>query len=435
MTKLLLRYVANPPAEPSATTFAQIDAGGLVLQTQTSTSAAELNATVGGKWVSTIDSEDPTAAASPTVGRLFKPAQPSRFVASSWTPSSVVTAPSPIGGGADDTAALQAFFDARSPGDVVDLVADAVYQVNSLSFDSTYSYLEIRGNGATFNWDTVGTLETGNAATILMVGAHGIAIDGLNITGENPNPGRLGGGALGLEGRHGISIRSSSNIHVTNCDVQNVMADPIYCGVRSSSAPEELSTGIWISDSYFAWNGRMGFGLVSGVDVTCKSNEWFQIRRSCWDLEPNSVLNVTRYVAFVGNTIDEFRLYGLASVGYGGAIEHIWVMDTACGPNNGFTMLVQPPTSNDIRRGPIVCDGNIDTSAGVGSSTNPGSAYTFVECDGVTVTNCTIPVQASRFMVSVKVEDCTAVTLSGNTCPGADFELYTDGVGSNPSTE
>jgi len=401
--------------------FAEVDASGIVQRIIVAESAAWCAANLGGSWVEAPDPASPGSAVYPPLGWKSYPARTERFKVSTWNSPDTRTPPSPSGG--DDTATLQAWFDALPANVVVNFPSAQTYQVSSLVFEGRSAW-EIRGNGSTFNWDTVG----GNSATWLLLSCSHISIDDLKIDGENPNPGINGGGALGYEGRHGVSIRSSSHVRLTNMDIRNVMADPVYIGMQTTGFP--FSEHILLEGSFLGYNGRMGTAIVAGIDITIRGNTYRQIRRSCFDLEPNSAAQVIADVAIVDNDIDYFRLYGVACSGYPGTVRDIviannWTTDSA------FTVLFETPLDG-VRRGPITFTGNTDNSGGAGSGSNPGQVVSFIECDGVTVTNNRIPAQASRLMVSVRTDDCTDVTITGNQCPGADYVLYADGVFSNP---
>ena len=402
--------------------FAEVNSSAVVLRVVVADSAAWCSANLGGQWVEAPDPAAPGGLVYPPLGWKSRPARTDQFKPASWSGDDVRTPPNPTGG--DDTAALQTWFDALPSNVVVNFPANQTYQVSSLTFDARSGW-EVRGNGCTFTWSTVG----GNVATFLLVNSSHITIDNLKIVGENPDPGMNGGGALGYEGRHGVSIRSSSHVRLTNLDVRNVMADPVYIGVASSKTqvhPEH----ILVQDCWFGWNGRMGTAIVSGIDITIRRCTYRQIRRSCFDLEPNSPLNLIADIAIVDNDVDYFRLYGVACAGYPGTIRDVYIAGNRT-TDSAFTAVFYTPEGG-TRRGPITFTRNVDNSPGAGSGSNPGQVVSFTDCDGVTVTENRIPTEVPRLIVSVRADGCTKVNVTGNDCPGADYVLYADGVFLNP---
>lgn len=319
----------------------------------------------------------------------------------------------PASTGGDDTALLQTWLDELDDSAAASFPANESYRVDGSLLMENRTGITIDGNGATL---TATSTPDSGGAHLLLLGCDNITISNLTIIGENPDPGENGGGSLGNEGRHGISLRSCTFVTINNVTIQDVFADFVYLGIVSSDNPTDWCEDIDITNCTFSGNGRQGIGIVAARRVLIDSNSITDVRRACIDLEPNATTGGAENITISNNTTANVRLRWLASGGYGGSVSDIIVSNNTC-TSGKMGVAVEPPTGT--RRGPFTFTGNTATDPQDGPAN--GQIWGFLNCDGVTVTGNTVPAFEPT-LTFVRTTGCTSVTVSGNTNVGAAAE-------------
>ena len=217
----------------------------------------------------------------------------------------------------DVTKPMQRFLASVRSGHIIRFGKRARYRVEGTLFLRGRQRITIDGNGATVFATTRGDL---NRAQWWIQGGSRIVFRNLVVRGANPNGGTAEGAYVeNLESQHGFRFEGVHGAELDHVQVYDVFGDFVYLG---RDKRRRLSRDVWIHDSRFSRNGRVGIGLTDARNVIIERNRIEETRRSTIDLEPNGRAWHVSHVFVLNNSIGAGRLLFLASHG-GGPVDDI----------------------------------------------------------------------------------------------------------------
>lgn len=115
-----------------------------------------------------------------------------------------------------------------------------------------------------------------------------------------------------------------------------------------------------VRDSTFQRNGRQGIAITAGEDIRIERNLITQVRRSTFDIEPNSPDWGARRVTIADNDIGPGRLNFIAGHGYAAPVEDIVVIGNRL-KGKAMNISLKAPLSK--RRSNFSLIGNVSDAA------------------------------------------------------------------------
>lgn len=336
--------------------------------------------------------------------------------APSASASSSVAVPPSIDatGTADVTASLTAFIAGVADGTTITFPSNARYRLEgSLVIDDRKS-LTFEGNGAEF----FATTEADRDRRHWWIrNSDGITIRELTIRGANPNAG-LDDAAYRAdrEAQHGFDFAGATNVLLERVTVTDVYGDFVYIGLGKSG----WSKNVTVRDSTFERNGRQGIAITAGEDIRIEGNRISAVRRSTFDIEPNTAQWGARRVTIADNDIGPGRLNFVAGHGSAGTVDEISIVGNRL---KGKPMNVSLKAPSAKRRSNFSLIGNV-SDASFGSSI---AAVTIEGFDGVTIRDNVLPLAAGRGMTAVAFRTTCNTNVTGNQFVNAARDVSTDG--------
>ncbi len=254
-------------------------------------------------------------------------------------------------GGGDVTQQLNAFLASVPDGSTVTFPEDARYMIDDTLLLSGRNSLTIDGNGAEFFTKAIGYRERSHWK---FNGGSNITLRNLVIRGANP----AGGTAVeaanqALEAQHGVSIKGVNGFVLEGATITDTYGDFVYVGDSGNI----WANAVTIRNSVMARSGRQGIAITAGQNVMIDHNSISEVRRSTFDLEPNSVRGGAVNVTITANQIGAGRLKVLASGGRGGRIDNIVFSNNTI--NREISIFVIAPAGS--RRSGFHITGNTST--------------------------------------------------------------------------
>ncbi|MEO8692715.1 MAG: right-handed parallel beta-helix repeat-containing protein [Acidimicrobiales bacterium] len=316
-------------------------------------------------------------------------------------------------GSTDVTEKLQAFIDRTPDGSTISFPAGARYRVDGSLLIEARKGLTFEGNGAEFFATTEGDRERRHW---WIRNSDGITIRDVVIHGANPNAG-MGDAAYRAdrEAQHGFDFAGTKNALLERVTVTDVYGDFVYIGLAKAG----WSKSVTVRDSTFERNGRQGISITAGEDIRIEHNYISQVRRSTFDIEPNSPDWGARRVTISDNDIGPGRLNFLAGHGSAGLVDDIVVIGNRL---KGKTMNVSLKAPTARRRSDFSLIGNV-SDASFGSSI---AAVTIEGFDGVTIHDNVLPLAAGRDMTAVAFKATCDTSVAGNQFVNAARDVATD---------
>jgi len=311
--------------------------------------------------------------------------------------------------GADATASLQSRINATPDGGTLTLEAGAKFRVDGTLRISNRRNFTLNGNGASIYAITSADR---NRRHVSILNGSNIRVIGLTVLGANPNAG-TGDFAYrpDREAQHAFEVLGSKTVELANLKAYDVYGDFVYIGLGATAA-----SNVSVHDNTFARNGRQGVTVTAGLNVLIERNNISEVRRTTFDLEPNSPAWVVDGVTIRSNSIGTGRLNFLSAVG-NGPVNRVTVASNVL-RGKSLNALVRAPEGT--RRTGWSFTGN---SSDLVFGTPSMAALHFFGTDDISVTGNYQPLQAGRSMVGVNSHDGCRVVVSGNQFPG--------GVGAN----
>ncbi len=197
-----------------------------------------------------------------------------------------------------------------------------------------------------------------------------IDIRDLVVRGANAAGGRSDDAyQAGLEAQHAIEIQKSTDVTITGCELSKTYGDGIYIGQGAER--------IIVRHCSIHHTGRQGIAITSGRNVFVQGNDIYEIRRSAFDLEPNSKWPI-EHVRIQDNRVGPARLNFVSGHGRGSTFDDVSIVD------NELTgeMEIHMKAPAGTRRGSVLIQGNRSTQK-FGS---PHALFTLIRYDRVVVT-------------------------------------------------
>lgn len=200
------------------------------------------------------------------------------------------------------------------------------------------------------------------------------------------------------EAQHGIEILQSVGVILDNPDIRSVFGDFIYVGRKN---PTKIwSSNINVIHPVGRDNGRIGMSIIAASDVNVSNVDFNRMRRSVFDLEPNSGSDGASRVMIDGGIIGRAHTgYVLASLGNSGPVSDITIKNLSM-PNHVVSVQVASPEGTRSKKNITITD---CTSGDI--SRQPPMRFTRV--DGIVVKRITQPLAPG--IPLVKTTDCTNV--------------------------
>lgn len=215
--------------------------------------------------------------------------------------------------GRDDvSAAMSRFFASVPDNTTVRLRSGARYRMEQPLVLADRYGLTVDGNGATTFATTPGTRKRSH--WVIRRGSN-VRITRLIVQGANPQAGVTRPAyQVDKEAQQGFQLDGARNVELDDVAVYDVYGDFVYMGRDEAGT---WTSNVWIHDSEFVRNGRMGISVTSGRNVVVERNYISDTRQATVDLEPNSQAGGADNIFILNNRIGPGRLLFLAAHGRG----------------------------------------------------------------------------------------------------------------------
>jgi hypothetical protein len=148
------------------------------------------------------------------------------------------------------------------------------------------------------------------------------------LRGAHKNSGSDGVFIEELESQHGLLISGVDGMLVEDVFITEVAGDFIYLTNRFANGVNSLSQDITIRRVKGRKNGRQGVAVTGGLNVLIEHNDFQDIKRSAFDIEPNGERGSVQHLLVRKNVFGSFRNAWVAGQGSGAAdIDHITFED------------------------------------------------------------------------------------------------------------
>ncbi|MGH8985345.1 MAG: right-handed parallel beta-helix repeat-containing protein [Acidimicrobiia bacterium] len=268
-----------------------------------------------------------------------------------------------------------------------------------------------------------------NRSRFYVRGNRNVTIRNIKLDGGHPHPGlRDDSYVAALEAQHAFDLgENNRGVTIDGVRADRVYGDYVYVAdshdvmVRNSVFGEDNGAN--------SGNGRQGFTVVNGTNITFANNRVMNVRRSHIDIEPLSTGAVIRDIFIDNNTFGAARLGWFSNHPYGNAnpvIENVFVRgNTLAGKPFDVSIgmgTVSPPNPNDPatyrRRNYQFIDNTSNQSGG----SPQGALMMIVGVDGVVVRGNKTRVQPGRVprMALVEIKQSRAIQVIDNQTLGAE---------------
>ena len=276
--------------------------------------------------------------------------------------------------------------------------------------------LTFEGMGATFRAFTPGDQDRRH---VWFIGGGDHTVRNLIVRGANPFAGTGDKAYQASKAfQHGFAFHGVQGGLLDQVQVYDVYGDFVYLGKDVRTKPDTPSRDIVVRDSTFQRNGRQGIAITHAENITIQGNYLAGMRRSTFDLEPNSAGDVIRNVRIVGNTTGGGRLLWLASGGPGYNVNDIHIIgNTMTTRASGSIMRVETPPGGT--RGPFIVAGNSFIVGGT-----EWSGLHLIRVRDTLVLNNTMSFLATRKMTAVGGYGASDLVAARNLFLDARVPLY-----------
>lgn len=311
----------------------------------------------------------------------------------------------------DVTAQLNAFIASVADGSRVVFPAKGVYRVDGTLQVYKKRGLKIEGNGSTIKAVAPGGRDRRHVS---IVGGGSITVSKLTVKGSNPYAGMDDRAwSSHMEAQHAFELLGVQGAELTGLNASDVWGDFVYIGRHSEG--KTPSRNVTVHDSTFTRNGRQGISVTSAENVEIYRNSISEVRRTTFDLEPNTADRTVRNVSIHDNTIGRGRL-NFVSAGGQGAVHGLSVVSNILKGRSMNASL----TAGPARRSGVTFVGN-RSDATYGNA--GGGLISITGTDDIVVKNNTQRLDAGRGMAFVITRDGCRVDVSGNTWAGGREEV------------
>jgi hypothetical protein len=314
----------------------------------------------------------------------------------------------------DVTGELVAWMESVPDGSTIAFPAGGCYRVDGTLRLRFRNNLTIDGNGSTFKAFTDGReLPPSEARTRSMWAfwrGSNLTLRETIVVGANPRPGLHPEAYVGaLEAQTAYVVGGVDRMLIEHVQAHHVFGDFVFVGPRTRN--------LLVRRSSFKHNGRQGWNIAGGENITFDSNEISNTRRATIDMEPSSTNDVARNITFSNNQVGPGRLYFFASEGVAAPIDGVNIVNNRL-TGKAMDMRVNPPrgTRSNYR----VIGNYSDTRQQQGG----GGVMAFSSVIGLEVRDNRQPVQARQGISGVSVRRCQNVVITGNKFLNAISPVY-----------
>jgi phosphodiesterase/alkaline phosphatase D-like protein len=346
-------------------------------------------------------------------------------------PDVVITATKGLAA-SDQTATINAQIAAitsgSSPTHKTVTMAPGVYRVDGEILIDGKAWLDFWLQGVTFQ-ATVDSETYDERRHFTIQGSNNITLRGHTVRGTHPYGGTQDAAyVVSKEFQHGYRIYlHCQDILLTHCNVFDVWGDFLYVGAGSTNAR------ITVRKGEFRRNGRQGAAIVQGTDFRFEDNVLSDIRRSFFDVEPNTAAQSVNGVYVRRNRLEAStaagpgwtsapqRLSWFANLGPASSIQNVYFEDNwSAGAFKGASGRMDSDRYNlVIRRNTFLAP----------YGTPGGGALTIFRWHGVELTDNYVPLQTrTPPMYVIRATNCTdLIDGGGNEWPGGEglFDVIT----------
>jgi hypothetical protein len=329
-----------------------------------------------------------------------------------------VTVPASIAGDCsrDVTGELQAWVNATPDGSLLQLTPNACYRLDgTLEFRDRHR-LTFDGRRALFWAMTDGRQfaprQARTRSQFRFAYGNDIVVRDVIVHGANPNAGTGDAAYVSdLEAQHGFEIGGTTNMLLDRVQVTDVYGDFVYVGAPSSQ--------ITVQNSTFTRNGRQGWTVSGGEDITFAHNSISETRRATIDMEANSTSATTRRITFSDNVIGAGRLFLLSQHGATAISEDVaFLRNRLVGKSMTIHVEGDPGYRSRYRV--------IGNTSDAPQSQEGGGVIYFAGVAGAEVRDNTQPVQVGRGISGVGLRASRNLEITGNRFPDAIAPVFLD---------
>jgi hypothetical protein len=321
----------------------------------------------------------------------------------------------------DVTAELQAWLD-QLPDDVTAALGpDGCYRVEGTVVLSRRHDIVLAGNGATFKATTVGTggrLARRQRSQLSIIDSSNIAVRDLIVRGANPHAGIAEAAYQPqFEAQHAFSLHADDGVTLDGVQAYDVYGDFVYVGGKGGTPSRRIT----VTRSRFARNGRQGIAITDADGVLITGNEINAVRRSVFDLEPNTRADEVRHIRIENNRTGRATNYWLAAKGSGINVGDVTVSRNVMQAPSGALVIVAGPSFG--KRGPFTFVDNVFRTTGAVTDENAIGAFLFAYVAGVRLAGNAVRVAPAARLAGVELRDTSGVVLRANRFIGVTRDV------------
>ncbi len=305
----------------------------------------------------------------------------------------------------DVTAEIVAWIASVPDGSTLFFTPHGCYRVDGTIRLRFRNRLTLDGQGATFKEFTsgreLGFRDARTRGGFKFWRGSDLTVRNTIVVGANPNAGtRPEAYVAPLEAQTAYTVGGVDGMVLDGVQAYDVYGDFVYVGAATRN--------LLVENSHFERNGRMGWAVMGGENITFDHNSISQTRRATIDMEPSSRSDVSHNITFSNNQIGPGRLFFFASEGVAATIDGVNIIGNRF-TGKSMTIHVNPPKG--IRSNYRVIGNSSDTRQLQGG----GGVMAFSDVVGLEVRDNHQPVQSNNKMSGVSIRNCRDVTVTGNT--------------------
>jgi hypothetical protein len=320
----------------------------------------------------------------------------------------------------DVTQQLQAWFNHKPDGSVIEFQAHSCYRIDSTLFVRDRHHVRIEGNGAVLKAITLGDR---TRMQLVLQGGSDIRVHNLVVRGANYNAGsQRGAYHPDFEAQHAFVVSGATDVVFDDVQAYDLYGDFVYIG---SGTRGETSRNVTVSNSEFSRSGRQGISITNAVNVTIKNNKIGEVARSLFDIEPNDATQQARSIHIIGNTTGAAGNFWIANKGAPASIGDIEVSGNHMTDPTGGLIFVFVEIGP--YRGPFLFENNTLIANNKVSDEKSKGAFFFTHAENITIRDNTVSFEGGDMPV-VELRDSHHVQVTGNRFySGGETIVATDG--------
>jgi Right handed beta helix region len=322
------------------------------------------------------------------------------------TAPGVYTAPGSISSDCsrDVTAEIVAWIASVPDNSTLYFTPNGCYRVDGTIQIKYRNGLTLDGQGATFreftNGMELGLRDARTRGVFAFWRGSNLTLRNTIAIGANPNAGtRPEAYFAPLEAQTAYTIGGVDGMVLDGVQAYDVYGDFVYVGPATRN--------LLVENSRFARNGRQGWTVNGGQNITFDHNSISQTRRATIDMEPSNQSDVASNITFSNNQIGPGRLFFFSSEGVASTIDGVNIIGNRL-TGKSMTIHVNPPKG--IRSNYRVVGNYSDTR----QLQDGGGVMAFSDVVGLEVRDNRQPVQANFKVSGVSIRNCRDVTVAGN---------------------